>query len=311
MGMHKVFVTLTAALAVSVAACTGNDSKSAVAPTSSSTIPTMPSASTGSGTATINGAILGASSVAMVRPTGAGLVVTLVGTSMSAGVDASGRFTLENVPSGDLTLAFSGNGVNARVTVVGVADRQQVHITVNVNGNSASIDDDERETPDNRAQLEGVIVSLNCSANPATFLVGHTTQTTVLIPAGTPIRHGNTSLTCSQLMVGGRVHVSGTKNGTTITASEVEFQNNPGPPNQENEGNEAEVTGSISSAIGGACPVINFSVGSTSVSTNASTKFEHTTCSALKTGDRVEVKGAKQPNGSVLATKVETNGSDN
>jgi len=309
--MDKVFVTLTAALAVSVAACSGNGSKSAVTPTASSPVPTTASTSTGTGTATINGAVLGASSVAMVRPSGAGLVVTLVGTSMSAAIDASGHFTLQNVPSGDLTLAFTGNAVNAQVTVAGVADRQQVHITVSVSGNSASIDDDERETPDNRAQLEGVVVSLNCSANPATLLVGHTTQTTVLIPAGTPIRHGNTSLTCSQLMVGGRVHISGTKSGTTITASEVVFQNNPGPPEQENEGNEVEVTGSISSAIGGTCPVINFSVGSTSVSTNAGTKFEDTTCSALKKGDRVEVKGTRQPNGSVLATKVEKNGGDN
>src|SRR5262249_5811316 len=141
MRMDKVFVTLTAALAVSVAACSGNGSKSAVTPTASSPVPTTASTSTGTGTATINGVLLGASSVAMVRPSGAGLVVTLVGTSMSAAIDASGHFTLQNVPSGDLTLAFTGNAVNAQVTVAGVADRQQVHITVSVSGNSASIDD--------------------------------------------------------------------------------------------------------------------------------------------------------------------------
>ena len=132
---------------------------------------------------------------------------------MGATVGSSGRFTLQNVPAGDLTLQFTGSGVNAAIMIAGVADREQIRITINVNGGSASVDDNERDTPDNRAQVEGRIVSVNCAANPATLVVGQTSQIIVLIPAGTPIRHGGTAVACSQLLAGVRVHVKGTKNG--------------------------------------------------------------------------------------------------
>ena len=42
-----------------------------------------------------------------------------------------------------------------------------------------------------------------------------------------------------------------------------------------------------------------------SVGMTGSTKFEDTTCTALNAGDAVEVKGTRQADSSVLATKVE------
>jgi len=55
----------------------------------------------------------------------------------------------------------------------------------------------------------------------------------------------------------------------------------------------------------GTCPSLTFSVSSTGVTTNASTKFEATTCTGVANGDSVEVKGGKQSNGSVLAREVD------
>jgi len=183
-----------------------------------------------------------------------------------------------------------------------------------VNGNSATLDDNERETPDNRAKVEGRIVSVNCAANPATLVVGRTSQITVLLPAGTPIRHDGTAVTCSQLLVGALVEVKGTKNGSSVTASEIELEDNPGPnqgPNFPPPGvSLVKLEGTISSAITGACPAISFTLGSRSVTTNASTKFDDTACTALKQGDRVEVEGTSQASGSVLATKVEKEDDD-
>jgi cytochrome c-type biogenesis protein CcmE len=46
-------------------------------------------------------------------------------------------------------------------------------------------------------------------------------------------------------------------------------------------------------------------VGTTSVTTNASTKFDGVLCSALADAQSVEVKGTLQPDGSIVATKVE------
>jgi hypothetical protein len=41
------------------------------------------------------------------------------------------------------------------------------------------------------------------------------------------------------------------------------------------------------------------------VATNGSTAFNDTTCAALANGDRVEVKGTRQTDSSVLAARVE------
>jgi hypothetical protein len=379
--MHKFFA-LMIVIAVSATACSKSDSKPPLSP---STPASATSSGNGvSGSASIAGTVVAGAGGSSVQPMASPMVVTLVGTPMSATV-SSGRFTLQNVPSGDQTLQLTGSGVNARITLSGIADREQIHLTINVNGSSASVDDDDRETPDNRAQVEGRIVSVNCAANPATLVVGRTSQITVLIPAGTPIRHGGTTVACSQLMVGASVHVKGARTGSSVTASEIELQDNPGPnpgPNpappaapqielhgavtqlagtcpsltftvsstkvstssatafndttcaslqnatvvevkgtrqtdgsvlatkvemddDQNEANEAEVKGAISSAIAGSCPSIAFSIGSTSVTTNASTRFDDASCSALKRGDSVEVKGARQTNGSVLASRID------
>src|SRR3989442_531265 len=386
--MRKFFASMTIVLAVSATACSKADSKSPLSPSTPTSA--APSGGGVSGSASIAGTVVGGASGASVQPMGSALVVTIVGTSMSATVASSGRFTLQNVPSGDLTLQFTGSGVNARITISGVADREQIRITINVNDNSASVDDNVRETSDNRAQVEGRIVSVTCAANPATLVVGQTSPITVLIPAGTPIRHDGTAVACSQLLVGALVHVKGTKNGSSVTASQIELQNNPGPNpgsnppppaltqvepqgamsllartwpsltftasstkvttnsatafndttcaglhngsvvevkgtrqtdgsvlatkveknDDQNEQDEAEVKGTISSAITGTCPAISFTFGSTSVTTNASTTFNDTTCAALKQGDQVEVKGTRQANGSVLARKVEKDNTD-
>lgn len=300
----RKFFALMIVLAVSATACNKADSKSPLSP--STTTSASPSGG-GSGSASIAGTVVGGTSGASVQPMGSGLEVTIVGTSMSATVGSSGRFAFQNVPSGDVALQFTGSGVNARIMIRSVADREQIRLTINVNGNSATLDDNERETPDNRAKVEGRIVSVNCAANPATLVVGRTSQITVLVPAGTPIRHDGTAVACSQLLVGALVEVRGAKNGTSVTASEIELEDNPGPNQGPNPPGVSlvKLEGAISSAITGACPAISFTVGSTSVTTNASTKFDDITCTSLKRGDQVEVEGTSQANGSVLATKVE------
>jgi hypothetical protein len=284
--MNKGMIAALMVLAVVAAGCGKSGSTSPAGPSSSAT--PAPSGGPTNGSASISGTVLTGSSTASFRPSGSSLTVTIVGTSISATLDGSGHFMLQNVPSGDLTLAFSGNGHDARVTITGVADREQIHITVNLGSNSADIDDNERERPDHGAEVEGRM-----------------TQTTVLIPVGTPIRHGGTALTCAQLTVGLRVHVKGTKNGSTVTATEIIVQGEPGPP----EANEVELKGTVSAITSRSCAgnTVTFTLMSAgtpvTVMTNASTKFEETTCATLAVNDKVEVKGSRQGN-SILATKV-------
>ena len=59
------------------------------------------------------------------------------------------------------------------------------------------------------------------------------------------------------------------------------------------------------SGLTGTCPTLSFTVQATKVTTTASTTFKDITCAAVANGAAVEVKGAKQTDGSVVASKVE------
>jgi len=56
--------------------------------------------------------------------------------------------------------------------------------------------------------------------------------------------------------------------------------------------------------LSGACPSITFSVSGSTVSTSASTRFDDA-CGSLKNGERVEVRGIRQTNNVVAASRVE------
>ena len=73
-----------------------------------------------------------------------GLTVTVVGTNLSATVDSSGYFQLAGVPSGTVSLQFSGAVVNATVALSNVGQEQLIEIRVQVAGTSAVIEDEVR-----------------------------------------------------------------------------------------------------------------------------------------------------------------------
>jgi Domain of unknown function (DUF5666) len=321
--MHKVYAVFSTAamiaLSLSVAAC--GKSNSPVSPTTSAPAaqpapaPVPSGASTG---ASITGTVVAASTTSSLRTASSfrtmsvGLTVTIVGTSMITTVDGAGNFSFHDVPDGDDVLEFQGPGVDARMPIAGVTDHEDIHLTVVVNGTTVDVDTNERHTPDSRVEIEGRIAALN--AAPPTLQIG---TTTVSVPAGTPIEHGDTAIAFSALVVGERVHVHATNIGGTITATSVEVQTdnpgNPGPPvtptpdpgdGNDHGNNNSEVHGALA-AKAGTCPSITFTVGSTNVSTNASTEFKDVACSALAIGDSVEVQGTRQTNGSILASRVE------
>jgi hypothetical protein len=223
------------------------------------------------------------------------LTVSVVGTSVSAMVDGRGNFTLTNVPAGDVTLSFSGTGVNARITITGVSEHEQIRLTVNVHGTTAELDENERENNDSRAEIEGTIVSINASAR--TLVVGRH-QTTVSVPTGIPIHHGRAALAFSGLVVGDRARIHATRNGATLTATDIEVQTD-----HQGEIEETELDGKISS-VSGTCPAPTFVVKGTTVTTNTSTTFSDGGCTGIVVGAQVEVKGLRQASGSVLATRV-------
>jgi hypothetical protein len=118
--------------------------------------------------------------------------------------------------------------------------------------------------------------------------------------AGAVIRHGHTSLTFASIVVGDHVQVRGTMDDRTLEASEIKVEHTG------RGGSEAEVEGIVSglTATTG-CPVLTFMVGTTTVTTSAATDFDDVLCSQLANGAIVEIKGTRQANGSIVATKVE------
>jgi len=304
-------IVFTAAAAV---AC--GDNKQPASPSApSATSPASPSSGAG---ATIAGTVIGGVTSASALITHAtNLTVTITGTSTTATVDGSGRFVLQNVPAGHVDLHFTGPGIDAHLALDNVANNASITITVRVSGTTAQLDNDDRQNPNNEVEVEGLVTSKSA----ATITVN---GRMIEISAATQIVHGDTKLTLAQIGLGDRVHVKGTPSGTlptSVAATKIEVQNqagpgpaNPGHDNDDNDddhnnppttpGAKAEIEGSIVT-LSGACPNLTFKINTTTVKTNASTKFDDTSCTALKAGNKVEVKGTVQADKSILATQVE------
>ena len=86
--------------------------------------PTSPSASGGSGDA-FAGTVSGAAATAP-----AGMTVAVVGTSLSATVEATGNFQVDSVPSGNVQLQFRNGSMNATAQISNVANDEFVQIQV-------------------------------------------------------------------------------------------------------------------------------------------------------------------------------------
>ena len=162
----------------------------------------------------------------------------------------------------------------------------------------------------NAAEVNGTINAStlmgSCSAHNLSFSVGATRVTTT---ASTQFRDG----TCESLQAGSRVEVKGTRQAdNSIAAATVESDddddNDNNNDNDDDRDGAVEVNGTIAAgSLAGACASnsLSFRIGSTLVRTSASTQFKDTSCAALKAGDSVEVKGSRQADAAVGATRVE------
>ena len=258
--------------------------------------PTSPSeaggSSSGFGSATIAGAVQGAlpSSVAVE------------GTTLTTSVDPAGRFSLANVPSGDVQLRFSGGGASAMLPVTAVQPAQRIDLVVSVSGSAAAIESQVRSGASG-AELEGRVESLPPTMPALSFkAAGKTVQT----DASTRFQDGSATRSFGDLRIGMRVHVKGTPAGDVINATLVELQNS-------NVDIPVEVNGIIDSPSGTAA-AFQFKIGSTLVKGDAGTTFfgdgdKPDTFADLKDGVRVEVKG-QQRDGFVYAVRIHINDND-
>ena len=271
-----------------------------------SSSPSAPSQQSGSGSeipttgnrATINGAITGAalntlglSGGSFASLAGPSLTVTVVGTSITAPVHPNGTFVLTDVPPGDIQLHFTGTGTNAFLTVSGISGGDELRITVEVTGDTATLQNVTRKDKLNRVEIEGAVVSGTC----ASFVVNGLTITT---DGATQYSKG----ACANVIAGALVQVKGsTLTGGIVRATEVRFKNEETDLDDGNgQGkNKLQLEGTVSAGGCGA-----FTVKNVAVTTDAATVFKNGRCEEIATGVRVHVKATSTGTATALATEV-------
>lgn len=274
----------------------------ALAACGSATTPTQPAgpstveAPASQPSASINGRVTGIGSAQTLNSShgaGAGMTVSVVGTSISSAVNSTGQFALANVPAhAAVVLRFEGAGANAQLPVGTLSAGETFNLTVTVSGSTATI---EGQTRGNGSEIEGRIESIQ----PGTLVVA---ARTVTVGPSTTIRHGGTPMTFSQLVVGTRVHVKGTPSGTgataTTAATEIIVQNlNTKVP--------VNLQGTVS-GLTGTASAFEFTVEGRTVKGTSATSFKggkSPTFADLANGGKVHVKGTQQ-NGYVQAEEI-------
>jgi hypothetical protein len=164
---------------------------------------------------------------------------------------------------------------------------------------------------DNRGQRlqerRGTVSELAGTCPTLTFTLGTLKVTTT---GSTYFKDGG----CARVQNGERVEVNGQPQADgSLVAMVVKPRRGDGDDDDDDDDDddnndddddddEARIEGSVSTMTG-TCPVISFTARNTSVTTTASTRFDDG-CSAVQDGRRVEVRGTRQTNGSIVATRV-------
>jgi len=317
------FLGLILSSALVVTACGGG----AKAPTSPSNSSASGATSPATGSATIRGTVTGGTNSLTAGSTGAaiaGLTVSVVGTSISSGLDATGRFSLANVPAGAAQLRVTGGGTDSTLTLRPVQAADTVELVVVVSGSAAAISSEVRNgqqvpTTSAEAEAEGAIDTLSGSASAFQFKIGSRVvhgDTTTLFTAG-----GGRTASFASLKNGVVVEVKGQQRDTFILATTVHVEdgeNQPGDDNGDDDGDDhggnqgpgtaSEVRGTLKT-IAGSKPTLTLTIDTTTVHTTASTEVKQhgtsLTFDALKVGQNLHVNGTRQADGSLTAREVE------
>jgi hypothetical protein len=119
--------------------------------------------------------------------------------------------------------------------------------------------------------------------------------------------------TCAALQVQMPVEVRGVRRPDgVLLATRVRPLGNKGPNDDDDDDDEdgddddedeVRVRGAIA-AVNGACPARTLNVASRVVTTHARTRFDDVSCASLASGMEVEVRGSRQSNGSILASRI-------
>jgi hypothetical protein len=223
---------------------------------------------------------------------------------MSTIVNSAGQFTFTNVSGGDVTLRFTGSGVNSDVDLTTVEPTETITLVLTMTGTTIDVDTEGRHGG-SQDQLEGLVQSLPPTTAAGSFVVAGQTVTT---DANTTFTNNGAPATFANLAIGTRVHVMGRSNGAALQASTVMIQNGATPPPPGGQDTSASIDGLLTS-ITGTAPNLTLIVGGTTVTTSASTDVRRRgdvqPLSVLQLNMDLHVEGTRMPNGSIAARMLQ------
>ena len=232
--------------------------------------------------------------VESLPPTTAAL--TFVAAGRTVKTDGSTQFV-----DGSVTRSFSDLRIGMRV-----------HVKGQMSGDTftAAKVEMQNSNPAVPVEVNGVIDTVTGSASSFQFKIG---SRVIRGDSATTFSGSDPSASGFTLLKDGvRVEVQGEQRDGFIFAMRIHIDgnedthhdNDDGHDDGQHDAHEVEMKGPLS-ALGGACPAISFAVAGVTFQTSAATRFDDVSCSALKNGDRVEVKGTRRSGGSIVdATRV-------
>ena len=156
-------------------------------------------------------------------------------------------------------------------------------------------------------QAEGTIKSINAGQSSFVLTPEHGADVTVVVNGQTIFEEGVKNF--ASLAVGQHIEVKGTRQADgSLLAAKIEGQNVNDDANDDQNANEREMRGTVSSVnAAGSTFVVKLSDGSTTtVHVSSATAFDggFSSFADLKVGMAVEVRGNLQADNSVAATRV-------
>jgi hypothetical protein len=251
--------------------------------------------------ATISGTVQGIGNALTLGATT--MTVTVEGTDISVTVDGNGRFVLNSVPTGTISLRFTAPGADANLTIENIGTADTVNLVLTVQGSTVTVLFEEVVTVSGKVELEGLISEINPEGSERTWIVR---GKRVSVPEGVEIRAGSTALEFDDLEIGQRIHVRGATVNDVVVATLVIVQGWDDDDTDEDDGEKGQnvnVKGNASAVVPG-CPNVQFKVGGWTVDTDSSTDWKKGGCAGLVEGSYLHIKGRVQSSGRVLAEWV-------
>jgi hypothetical protein len=115
-------------------------------------------------------------------------------------------------------------------------------------------------------------------------------------------RGDSSTISISGVRVDEEIRISVTLNGTNARVDSERRTRRGGDGNRVSL---SELKGAVS-GLTGTCPSVSFTVGDTKVTASETTEFADVTCADIKDDMVLDVKGPRQPDGSIVAAKVES-----